>query len=119
MTPDNQVELQTIMARRPDAALWRSTLPILGVDGSLALVQRGGLAAGRVFAKTGTLGAPDLFNGRILFPAKALGGYMDAKSGRRLAFAIVAENSVFADIRGAFAANADGGKVAAIIQQTH
>ncbi len=44
---------------------------------------------------------------------------MDAKSGRRLAFAIVAENAVFADIRGAFAANDDVGKVAAIIQQTH
>lgn len=119
VTTNNQVDLQTIMARRPDAALWRSALPVLGVDGSLALVQRDGPAAGKVFAKTGTLGAPDLFNGRILFPAKALGGYMDANSGRRLVFAIVAANSVFSDIRGAFAANEDVGKVAAIIQQTH
>jgi D-alanyl-D-alanine carboxypeptidase/D-alanyl-D-alanine-endopeptidase (penicillin-binding protein 4) len=118
ITADNQVELETIMAKRPDAAAWRSTLPIMGVDGSLALVQPGGPATGKVFAKTGTLAAPDLFNNRILFPAKALGGYIDAKSGKHLAFTIVASNSVFSTIEGAFAANDDVGKVATIIQQS-
>lgn len=118
ITADNQVQLQTIMARRPDADVWRATLPILGVDGSLAMVQPGGPATGKVFAKTGTLASGDLFNNRILFPAKALGGYMDARSGRRLAFAIVASNSVFTSIEGAFAANDDVGKVATIIQQS-
>jgi serine-type D-Ala-D-Ala carboxypeptidase/endopeptidase (penicillin-binding protein 4) len=43
---------------------------------------------------------------------------MDAASGRRLAFAIVAANSVFTSIEGAFAANDDVGKVATIIQQS-
>jgi D-alanyl-D-alanine carboxypeptidase/D-alanyl-D-alanine-endopeptidase (penicillin-binding protein 4) len=119
VTPDNQVQLQTIMARRPDADAWRSTLPIIGVDGSLAGVQPGGPATGKIFAKTGTLASGDLFNDRILFPAKALGGYMDAKSGRRLAFAIVASNSVFSSVEGAFAANDDVGKVATIIQQSY
>jgi hypothetical protein len=42
----------------------------------------------------------------VLFPAKALGGYIDAKSGKHLAFTIVASNSVFSSIEGAFAANA-------------
>jgi D-alanyl-D-alanine carboxypeptidase/D-alanyl-D-alanine-endopeptidase (penicillin-binding protein 4) len=119
ITADNEVQLQTIMARRPDADAWRSTLPILGVDGSLATVQTGTPAAGHVFAKTGTLAQGDLFNEkgiRFLFPAKALGGYIDAKSGRKLAFTIVAANSVFDSIEGAFAANDDVGKVAAIIQ---
>jgi len=119
ITADNQVELQTIMARRPDADAWRSTLPILGVDGSLALVQPDGPATGKVFAKTGTLASGDLFNDRLVFPAKALGGYMDARSGRRLAFAIIASNSVFTTIDGAFAANDDVGKVATIIQQSY
>jgi serine-type D-Ala-D-Ala carboxypeptidase/endopeptidase (penicillin-binding protein 4) len=119
ITADNQVQLHRIMARRPDAAAWRATLPILGVDGSVAGVQPGGPATGRVFAKTGTLAAPDLFNNRILFPAKALGGYMDAKSGRRLAFAIVVSNGVFSSEEGAFAANDDVGKVATIIQQSY
>jgi D-alanyl-D-alanine carboxypeptidase/D-alanyl-D-alanine-endopeptidase (penicillin-binding protein 4) len=118
ITADNQVQLQTIMAARPDAAAWQSTLPIMGVDGSLSLVQPGGPATGKIFAKTGTLAAPDVLNDRILFPAKALGGYMDAKSGRRLAFAIVAANAVFDDIEGAFAANDDVGKVATLIQQS-
>jgi D-alanyl-D-alanine carboxypeptidase/D-alanyl-D-alanine-endopeptidase (penicillin-binding protein 4) len=121
ITADNEVQLQTIMARRPDAAAWRSTLPILGVDGSLATVQTGTPSAGQVFAKTGTLAQADFFTEkgfRYLFPAKALGGYIDAKSGRHLAFAIVAANSVFSTIEGAFAANDDVGKVAAIIQQS-
>jgi D-alanyl-D-alanine carboxypeptidase/D-alanyl-D-alanine-endopeptidase (penicillin-binding protein 4) len=118
ITPDNQVQLQTIMSRRPDAAAWQATMPIMGVDGSLATVQKGGPATGKIFAKTGTLAGGNLFNDKILFPAKALGGYMDAKSGRRLAFAIVAANSVFSDIEGAFEANDDVGKVATIIQQS-
>jgi D-alanyl-D-alanine carboxypeptidase/D-alanyl-D-alanine-endopeptidase (penicillin-binding protein 4) len=118
ITPDNQVQLQTIMARRPDAAAWQSTLPIMGVDGSLSAVQPGGPATGKIFAKTGTLAAGNGFNDKILFPAKALGGYIDAKSGRRLAFTIVAAGSVFSDVEGAFAANDDVGKVATIIQQS-
>ena len=115
----NQTDLQVIMAKRPDAARWRATLPILGVDGSLAMVQPDGPAKGKVWAKTGTLGNPDLLNNRIQLPAKALGGYIDAKSGRRLAFAIVAWNSMFDDINGVFAANDDVGKVAEIIQQSY
>ncbi len=73
----------------------------------------------KIFAKTGTLAAGNFFNEQILFPAKALGGFMDAKSGRRLAFAIVAGNSTFSDIDGAFAANDDVGKVATLIQQSY
>jgi D-alanyl-D-alanine carboxypeptidase/D-alanyl-D-alanine-endopeptidase (penicillin-binding protein 4) len=118
ITVDNQVQLQTIMARRADAGAWRRTLPVMGIDGSLARVQPGGPATGRIFAKTGTLADGDLFNQRVVLPAKALGGYMDAASGRRLGFAIVVSNSVFPGIDGAFAANDDVGKVATIIQQT-
>ena len=119
ITPANQAQLETIMAKRPDADRWKATLPILGVDGSLALVEPNGPAKGKVFAKTGTLGAGDLFNNRLRLPTKALGGYIDTKNGRHFAFAIVASNSVFDDISGVFAANDDVGQVVAIIQQTH
>lgn len=119
ITPDSQTALQTIMAERPDAALWQSTLPVLGVDGSLAMVQKSSPAAGKVFAKTGSLGAYDPFNDRFLLPAKALGGYIDAASGRRLAFMIVVSNALYPDISGVFAANDDVGKVAAILQQQY
>ncbi|GGL92378.1 D-alanyl-D-alanine carboxypeptidase/D-alanyl-D-alanine-endopeptidase [Nakamurella endophytica] len=119
ITADNQVQLETIMAKRPDAARWKATLPVLGVDGSLALVQSKGPAKGKVFAKTGTLGAGDLFNDRLLLPAKALGGYIDTKAGRHLAFAVISTNSVYTDIQGVFAANDDVGKVVEIIQQSY
>ena len=74
VTPANQTELQMIMAKRPDAARWRATLPILGVDGSLATVQSDSPAAGKVFAKTGSLVGGDFFNGRYRLATKALGG---------------------------------------------
>lgn len=117
ITAANQADLQIIMASRPDAEQWRAVLPILGVDGSLTMVQPDGPAAGKVFAKTGTLGSGDLFNNRLRLGSKSLGGYIDAASGRRLAFAIISTNSVFADIQGVFAANDDVGKVATAIQQ--
>lgn len=117
ITAENEVQLQTIMDKRPDADQWRAALPILGVDGSLALVQPDGPAAGKVMAKTGTLGDPDSFNNRLRLASKALGGYIDARSGRRLAFAVISTNSMFDDIQGVFAANDDVGKVVTSIQQ--
>jgi D-alanyl-D-alanine carboxypeptidase/D-alanyl-D-alanine-endopeptidase (penicillin-binding protein 4) len=117
ITAGNEADLQIIMAKRPDADEWKATLPILGVDGSLSMVQPDGPGAGKVFAKTGTLGSGDLFNGRLRLGSKSLGGYIDAASGRTLAFAVISTNSVFADIDGVFAANDDVGKVVTSIQQ--
>jgi D-alanyl-D-alanine carboxypeptidase/D-alanyl-D-alanine-endopeptidase (penicillin-binding protein 4) len=119
ITPDNQVQLQSIMAKRPDAEQWKSTLPVLGVDGSLALVQADSPAKGKVIGKTGTLAAFDDFNGRYRLPVKALGGYMETKSGRQFAFAVIATNSVYPDVNGVFSANDDVGKVVASIQQSY
>jgi serine-type D-Ala-D-Ala carboxypeptidase/endopeptidase (penicillin-binding protein 4) len=119
ITADNEVALQRIMGKRPDAKAWQATLPILGKDGSLAMVQPDSPAAGKVHAKTGTLGQGDIFNNRLLLPTKALGGYIEAASGRRLAFTIIVTNGVFSDIEGVFAANDDVGKIAALIQQAY
>jgi len=117
VTPANQAELQMIMAKRPDAARWKATLPILGVDGSLADVQPDSPSAGKVFAKTGTLADGDAFNDRLRLGAKALGGYIDAASGRRLAFTIVLNQGFYPGIEGVLQANDDVGVVAASIQQ--
>jgi D-alanyl-D-alanine carboxypeptidase/D-alanyl-D-alanine-endopeptidase (penicillin-binding protein 4) len=117
VTPANQTELQMIMAKRPDAERWRATLPILGVDGSLASVQPDSPAAGKVHAKTGTLVGGDGFNGRVRLSTKALGGVIDAASGRQLAFTIIANQGFVADIEGVFQANDDVGAVAASLQQ--
>jgi len=117
VTPANQTELQMIMAKRPDAARWQATLPVLGVDGSLALVLPDSPSAGKVFAKTGTLIGSDYFNERLRLSTKALGGVMDAESGRRLAFTIIVNQGFFEGIEGVFEANDHVGAVAASIQQ--
>ncbi len=119
VTPNSQVQLQTIMSERPDAQAWRDTLPVLGVDGSLALVQADGPAKGKVSGKTGTLVAGDGFNDRYRLPVKALGGYIDTEGGRRFAFAVISTNSLYPDINGIFEANDDVGKVVAAIQQSY
>jgi D-alanyl-D-alanine carboxypeptidase/D-alanyl-D-alanine-endopeptidase (penicillin-binding protein 4) len=117
VTPANQAQLQEIMGKRPDAQRWRDTMPVLGVDGSLATVEADGPATGKVFAKTGTLVAGDQFNPRGRLEAKALGGVMDAASGRRLAFAIFVNNGFVSGIEGVLDANDHVGEVAALIQQ--
>ena len=117
ITAQNAVEVQTLMAERPDADRWRETMPVLGVDGSLATVQVDSPAAGKVFAKTGTLVSGDAFNGRIRLSTKALGGVMETESGRSVAFTIIMNQGFSAGIEGVFQANDDVGAVAAAIQQ--
>lgn len=117
ITARTGVDAQAIMAARPDADRWRATMPVLGVDGSLAMVQADGPAAGQVSAKTGTLVAGDGVNGRFRINTKALNGVMTSASGRNLAFTIVMSQSFADDIDGVFAANDDVGAVAAALQQ--
>lgn len=119
VTPQNGVEAQTIMLKRPDADLWRATMPILGVDGSLATVQPDSPAAGKVFAKTGTLLGGDAANDRYRINTKALGGDMEAESGRNLVFVIIMNQGFASDINGVFTANDDVGAVVAAIQQAY
>jgi serine-type D-Ala-D-Ala carboxypeptidase/endopeptidase (penicillin-binding protein 4) len=68
-------------AVQPWGGKWRSTLPVGGVDGTLATRFRGTTLERRVFAKTGSLNA-----------TSALSGYMIAKSGRTLIFATYAND---------------------------
>lgn len=119
VTAENAVQAQAIMADRPDGERWKETMPILGVDGSLAIVQPDSPAAGKVFAKTGTLVGGDEVNGRARLSTKALGGVMETESGRNVAFAIIMNQGFADDIDGVFQANDDVGAVAAAIQQTY
>jgi D-alanyl-D-alanine carboxypeptidase/D-alanyl-D-alanine-endopeptidase (penicillin-binding protein 4) len=68
-------------AAQPWGAAWRATLPVAGVDGTLARRFRGTPLEGRLFAKTGSLNATN-----------ALSGYMIAKSGRTLLFSVFAND---------------------------
>ena len=78
--------------RRPYAATFKASLPTLGVDGTLAAIQKGSPAAGRVFAKTGTFSSYDPLNRRMIVHGKGLAGYFTSKGGREIAFAIYVNN---------------------------
>ena len=86
VTPRAVVHLLTWASTQSWFAGWRATLPIGGVDGSLAArFPRPPLISspltGRVLAKTGTLGE-----------ARALSGYLICASGRTVAFSILVDN---------------------------
>lgn len=81
-TPQAVVKLLLAMSRTRDAALFRSALPVLGVDGSLAGTGTSLPARGHVFAKTGTT------IDKTGLKAQNLAGYIVTKNGRHLAFAL-------------------------------
>jgi D-alanyl-D-alanine carboxypeptidase/D-alanyl-D-alanine-endopeptidase (penicillin-binding protein 4) len=68
-------------AAQPWGAAWRSSLPVGGVDGTLAKRFHGTSLEKRLFAKTGTINA-----------SSALSGYMVARSGRTLTFSVYAND---------------------------
>lgn len=119
VTPDNTLQVQMLMAQRDDADRWRETLPVLGIDGSLAMVEAESPAAGKVFAKTGTLLGFDAFNQRFRLTTKTLGGVMESATGRDLAFTIMVNQGFFTDLDGILQANDDVGAIAALIQQAY
>jgi len=85
-----------IMSEEPTFQAFFDAFPILGVDGSLGFVtdfeQDPALAGakGQVHAKTGTFAAGD--ESGLVIKGQAFGGYIDAKSGRRLAYQLVVNN---------------------------
>jgi len=81
VAPRGMVTLLRWIAARPWGASWRSTLPVAGVDGTLARRFRGTPLQGRLFAKTGSLNA-----------TTALSGYLIARSGRTLLFSAFAND---------------------------
>jgi serine-type D-Ala-D-Ala carboxypeptidase/endopeptidase (penicillin-binding protein 4) len=89
LTPRGLVELLAVMDRHPQAAAFRESLAVAGVDGTLERRMRGTAAERRVLAKTGSF---QLSN--------ALAGYVTTTRGSRLAFAFFVNN------------HADGGRAA-------
>jgi D-alanyl-D-alanine carboxypeptidase/D-alanyl-D-alanine-endopeptidase (penicillin-binding protein 4) len=85
VAPRGMIRTLRWIETQPWSAAWRASLPIGGVDGTLARRFKGTLLEGKVFAKTGTINATN-----------ALSGYLIAKSGKTLTFASFA-NDVPAD----------------------
>jgi D-alanyl-D-alanine carboxypeptidase/D-alanyl-D-alanine-endopeptidase (penicillin-binding protein 4) len=78
ITPRAYTQLLAYAARQPWGAAWRETLPVAGVDGTLAGRFKNSPLKGRLWAKTGTLNE-----------VNALSGYLTAASGKTLAFSIL------------------------------
>ncbi len=81
VTPRATAKLLQFATTQPWFADWKASLPIAGIDGSLADRFPNPPFKGHVFAKTGTLGE-----------ARALSGYLDAASGRTVIFSILVDN---------------------------
>ncbi len=108
ITPAAMIQLLVYDARQPWGPAFEETLPVAGVDGSLAERFLNTPAGGLVHAKTGTLSH-----------VNALSGYGQTKSGKRFVFSIfcnhhnVAPGKVLAAIDGIVLAVVTEGESAA------
>jgi D-alanyl-D-alanine carboxypeptidase len=103
------------MYGRPTFSAYFASLPLLGVDGSLATVtdfeSQASLAPakGQVSAKTGTFVEGELVRGQ------AFGGYINARSGRTLAYELVVNDVPFKSIDDIIQIFQDEGTISAIL----
>jgi serine-type D-Ala-D-Ala carboxypeptidase/endopeptidase (penicillin-binding protein 4) len=81
VTPHAVVVLLEYAWQQPWGKAFRDTLPVAGIDGSLADRMRGTMAQGKVYGKTGSLGG-----------VKTLSGYAITNHGEPVAFSILTNN---------------------------
>ena len=81
ISPEAVMAVLQRMSSSSDAAPFLTALPIAGVDGSLAARMKGTAAEGNLRAKTGTMSN-----------IRSLAGYVTARNGEHLAFAILINN---------------------------
>jgi D-alanyl-D-alanine carboxypeptidase/D-alanyl-D-alanine-endopeptidase (penicillin-binding protein 4) len=78
ITPDSAVALYTYMSKSRYAAVWRESLTVGGVDGTLQNRFKGTIAANNIRGKTGTIDQ-----------VSTLSGYVTTAAGERLVFSIL------------------------------
>lgn len=76
ISAENFCSLLKFMASSPNYDVFKSTLPIAGKNGTISSLCKGEVGEGRIFAKSGTFKS-----------IKSFAGYVDSKSGKRIAFA--------------------------------
>jgi D-alanyl-D-alanine carboxypeptidase len=108
-----------IMTEQPNFPSFFNAFPILAVDGSLSFVTDfqsdptlAG-ATGNVRAKTGTFGEET--EGQLILRGQAFGGYIDARSGRRLVYQLVVNEVEIEDINDSLTVFQDEGTISAIL----
>ncbi len=82
VTPRAIVQMLHYAAAQPWGELYRSSLPVVGEDGTLSDRMKNTSAAGRIFAKTGTIEH-----------VVSLSGYATTARGARLIFSILGNNN--------------------------
>lgn len=118
ISPEAMTALLRYMAHRPYAHYYRDALPVLGVDGTLAgTVPPDSPVRGMVQAKTGTVISGDMSG--IFLNAKAMAGYMTAKSGRELVFAVFVNDVRITGIPDAIAVGDDLGRIAELLYEAY
>jgi hypothetical protein len=115
-TPKAATDLLRYWLDQPQAKTFRTMLPELGVDGSLAEACRDCPAKGKVFAKTGTVALPDAINARLI-QAESLGGYLEVEPDRLHVFYLVVNGATAQDIDDALQIFDDLADIAAIVQE--
>ena len=97
-TPDSRaapralVQMLTAMNKTPVAAQYLAALPVLGENGSLATSGTTLPGKGHVFAKPGTTISAGP-NGELQLKAQNLAGYIQTKSGRTVAYALMVNDA--------------------------
>ncbi|KQC04525.1 MAG: hypothetical protein APR53_10135 [Methanoculleus sp. SDB] len=118
ISPEAMTALLRFMAHRPYTHYYRDALPVLGVDGTLAeSVPPGSPARGMVQAKTGTVVSGDMSG--IFLNARAMAGYLTAKSGRELVFAVFVNDVRITGIPDAIAVGNDLGRIAELLYEAY
>jgi D-alanyl-D-alanine carboxypeptidase/D-alanyl-D-alanine-endopeptidase (penicillin-binding protein 4) len=74
-------ELLKYMSTSKNYEDFKSTLPVAGKNGTISTLCKGGSGEGRIYAKSGTLNN-----------TKSFAGYIDSKTGKKIAFAIIVNN---------------------------
>lgn len=115
-SPRSVSQLLQAMAIHPEFPAYFASLPILGVDGSETdTVPPASPVSGKAFAKSGTTVAGDVMHLRPLAMVRALAGYMTAKSGRELIFALYVSDVPLADSLDVLEVIKEQGAIAEII----
>jgi serine-type D-Ala-D-Ala carboxypeptidase/endopeptidase (penicillin-binding protein 4) len=78
ITPEQMVTLLTFAHAQPYRDYLEKSLPIAGVDGTLANRMKGTIAGNRAIAKTGSMGG-----------VNALSGFVTAQNGHKLAYTVM------------------------------
>lgn len=118
-TPRALAQILTYWQHTWEAQRFRTSLPVLGVDGTLADSCQSCPSRGKVFAKTGTAAGDDALNDRLAVGAETAAGYLETRRGHFEVFFAGVNGAATPGIavNGVLAIGNDVADVAAYLQQ--